>query len=259
MNELTKFEPQELAVTKPQPTALDLLAGAIGTGITAENVAVVEKLVQLRREEVAEQSKKAFAMAFFKLKRDIASLDLHADKIAKNDSGVQMFTYCSEKEISDKLEPLLMSHGFAMLTDQKQQDGVITVTLTIIHEAGHSEDRSYGVRAGGTNRVKDATAADTSAATSAWRHLMIKNFGLKSRISEDGDPRNLGTAITPELANELQRRVKETNSNEHAIMSMAGIKVPASEPVTIAHYKQVMTAKYEVIDQMLSMKERKGR
>ena len=55
--------------------------------------------------------------------------------------------------------------------------------------------------------MKDATAVDSGSTTSAWRHLVIKMFGLKSRIREEGDARNVGAFITPEKAFELAERV----------------------------------------------------
>jgi len=186
---------EPMAVARPAASALSILESAIAGGVTKENVEVVKELIAMRREELAEQAKADFANAFFKLRQAISTMDIYADKAAKTDSGAVAYRYCSEQEISRVLEPLLFRHEFVMLFGQKQENDRINVSVTLIHGGGHQETREYAVRAGATNRMKDATAADAGAGTTAWRHLMVKMFGLKSRISEDADARNEGGPI----------------------------------------------------------------
>ncbi len=162
----------------PELSSLAILDAAVRGGVTSENVAVVREIIAMRREEVAAQNKTAFNMAFFKVKREIAGMDFYADKQATNNSGKVTFVYCSETEIARNIEPVLFKYGFAMLFGQRQDDARVVAVVTLIHEAGHEETREYAVRSGATNAMKDATAADTGATTSAWRHLMIKMFIL---------------------------------------------------------------------------------
>ena len=253
MNELTRVEPQ--AVARCQPTALEILNSAISGGITADNVAVVKELIAMQREEMALQNKAKFNRAFFELKQEIAHSDFYADKAASN-NGKVAYTYCSERELQSKLDPLLSRHGFAMLFGQRDDGAKTIAIITLIHQEGHEETREYAVRSGATNAMKDATAADTGATTSAWRHLVMKMFGLKSRIVEADDAKNLGSTISRQLAEELHQRAKLTNSNEIAILKMAGI---VSAAPCLADYEKINSIKYEVIDQMLRMKERAGK
>ena len=100
--------------------------------------------------------------------------------------------------------------------------------------------------------MKDATAADTGATTSAWRHLVIKMFGLKSRIREDDDPRNLGdmnTKVTPAQAEELERRAQLTNSNVAALLQFC----------KATSFADIPASKYDEVDSLLRKKETKGR
>lgn len=252
MNELTKHGESAIAVSSPErvePSTLSLIRSAMESGLTAETVGVVERLVQLRREEVAAGNKVEFNKAFFRLKKEISTMELYADKAAKTDGGAIAYHYCSEGEIAKMLEPVLLRHGFAMFAGQTQEADKVTVEITLVHESGHEEKRQYTVRAGNTNRMKDATAADTGATTSAWRHLAIKLFGLKSRMREGEDPRNVGEIITKEQAAELEHRVAMTNSNKAAFLKLAGVD----------SYDKVTTSKYEVLDQMLRTKENKGK
>jgi hypothetical protein len=231
-----------------EPNSLDLLQAAISGGINAENVAVVEKLIAMRREEQSFANKVIFNKAFFALRREISTMNLYADKTAKTDSGAQAFRYCSEREIAEMLDPVLFKHGFTMMFGQKQDGERTSAVITLVHEAGHEETREYAVRSGATNRMKDATAADTGATTSAWRHLCIKWFGLKSRIREDADPRNEGTVITPEQVAELKHRCEMLNCKP-LILEMAGAK----------SFEEILSARYPVLINAIAMKERKGR
>lgn len=237
-------------------TSLSILEAAVRGGINKDNVEVVERLVALRRDEMKEESKAAFARAFFKLRQEIATLEIYADKTCKTTKGDVAFTYCSEEELADKLDPLLLRHGFAMMFGQRSDEGRSVAIVTLMHEAGHQETREYSVRAGATNSMKDATSADAGATTTAWRHLVIKLFGLKSRIRSEDDPRNLGEHITAEQAQELSDRVQATGSDERAFLRYAGVRLNDGEPVMPAHYAQIMTSRYADLDQSLKRKEK---
>lgn len=245
-NELTVQLEQPMAVARPPMSALDVLNSAVSGGINKDNVEVVERLVALRREEVKEQAKAEFARAFFRLKRQIATLEIYADKSAKDDHGKVVYTYCSEEEISRALESLLFQHGFVTLFGQRQ-DGESTVAIvTIMHEAGHQETREFSVRRGATNRMKDATAADTGSTTSAWRHLMIKMFGLKSRIRAEDDARVEGGTISANQAESLRARAQKLGVDEKALLKLGGAE----------SYETISDAKAALLDDFLSQRER---
>jgi len=232
-------------------TSLDILDAAVRGGVTSENVAVVKEIIAMRREELAFENKAAFNKSFFALKSEIQGMNFYADKAAKDNKGNVLYTFCSEKELATKLEPVLLKHGFTMLFGQRERDSGATALITLIHSAGHEETREYSVRSGSTNSVKDATAADTGATTSAWRHLVIKMFSLKSRIREDEDARNIGDGakVTPAQADELERRVQLTNSNVPAFLKLAKADSFANIPAI----------QYDALDALLRTKEARGR
>ena len=230
---------QPLSVTPP--TSLDILDAAVRGGVTSENVAVVKEIIAMRREELKEQAKKEFAQAFFKLKKTLSTTTIYADKHGPNNA----YTYCSETEISDRLEPILLAHGFAMMFGQRKDATQVTAIITLIHEGGHLEDREYTVRVGATNNMKGPDLADAGSTTTAWRHLAIKMFGLKSRISDSDDARNLGdtkTKITPQQADELEHRLKMVNHNPTKILNYVGA----------ASLAEIPAAMFGVADRMIS-------
>ena len=253
MNEST-----ELQVVKPggalvpdshqNISTFDLLQGALKAGVTKENVEVVKELLAMRREEFAHDNKIKFNQSFFKLRKEIQTMNFYADKAATTDSGKVAYRYCSETEMSENLEPVLLRHGFSMMFGQKQEGERTAAVITLIHEDGHEETREFWVRSGNVNKMKDATAADTGATTSAWRHLCTKWFGLKSRIQDQDDPRKLGdvnTKVTADQADELERRVKMLNGNVASFLKLGGA----------ATFAEIPAGAYPVLDQFLQQKE----
>jgi len=226
------------------PAPISILEAAIRGGVTEANVAVVKELVQMCREQRAEEAKAAFAKAFFQLRKNMPTI--HADKEAKNRAGEVTFVYCSEEEIMKMLEPHLMNYGFATLFGQSEKDGRITVSLTLMHEAGHQETREFTVRAGTPNAMKDAAMCDTGGATTALRHLTMKWFGLKSRISENQDAHIEGERITADKVQYLRELVKDTNSDEGRFFAFAGVKT----------YEEVTEGIYPLLVRSLTAKRR---
>lgn len=250
---LASATPLPVAASEPRPLTIEAaFNAALGGQISKESLEVAKGLLALDWQH-------KFNRAWFELRKHIGTLDLYADKQVTDNSGNVLFAYCSEREMCEKLEPILLAHGFTMLSGQELKDGIITVSITFIHEAGHQETRCFSVRSPAQNRVmNDASKCDAGGSTSAWRNLIIKCLGLKARIQVEDDPRNLGEQITPEQAEELQRRVMETESNELAFLKLAGVTAIAGKP-TLEHYKAIMSEKYQMLDELLRKKESRGR
>lgn len=227
------------------PSPIEILEAAVKGGITTENMAVVKELREMVRDEQNAQAKKAFNRDFFELKQDINKMQLCADREAKDRSGNVTYVYCSEAEISRQLEPLLSKHGFATMFGQRQDCERTVAILTLIHREGHEETREYAVRGGKTNAMKDETAVDAGATTTAWRHLVTKFFGLKSRIREDDDARNIGEHITVEQADALHRRVETCGADKEAFLRFAGASSFDSIPALRLPELEKMLAKKE--------------
>lgn len=244
---LPEDQPPAAPLAPAVPSSFQLLEAAVKGGVTVENVAVVNELIKMRREEMALQNKATFNRAFFMLKKEIAGMEFYADKQAERKGGGVAYTYCSEAEISSKLEPVLFKHGFAMMFGQRKEGDSVVAEVTLIHESGHEEKREYSVRTGQVNQMKDATAVDSGSTTSAWRHLVIKLFGLKSRIREDGDARNQGQFIDAEKVMYIKDLIAQTASNTERLLLIAGAKC----------IEEITTGSYDVIRRTLEAKLRK--
>jgi ERF superfamily len=223
-----------LDLAPPSVSPIAILEKAIAGGVTTENVSVVKELIQMVREQRAEDAKAAFAKALFQLKKNMP--EVYIDKEAKNSKGEVAYRYCSEEEISKAIEPHLMACGFTTLFSEKESDGRVTVELTLIHEEGHETHHEFTVRSGSTNAMKDATAADSGAATTAWRHLVMKMFALKSRLTNNPDAKIVGERITEDQALWLRDAIKQTKSDETAFLAWMGAKT--YEDIGVADYER---------------------
>lgn len=211
----------ERAEQAPSLNVAAVLQAAVQGGVTSENVAVVKELVALQERMEERAAAKAFAMAFLRMRKSMP--EIYADKEAKDRSGNKVYSYCSEEEITKKLDPHLMSHGLTMLFGQEEHEGRITVKVTLLHELGHQETRTFTVRAGNPNAMKDAAMCDAGGATTAWRHLMIKWFGLKSRITTENDATIVGEKIGADKIQYLREQLQEVGGTEEGILKLAGV------------------------------------
>ena len=234
---------ERIAPAAPILSPLALLDKAMERGITAENVVVMKDLMQMVREQRADEAKAAFAKALFALRKNMP--EIYIDKEAKNSKGETAYRYASEEEITSKLDPHLIAYGFTTLFSQAQEDGKITVSVTLMHEAGHSTEHHFTVRPGSTNAMKDASSADSGAATTALRHLLMKLFGLKSHMaSAPPDAKIEGEFIAADKIQYLEEQIKETGFNREKFFQLAGCST----------LDRVTEGKYDVLVNALAMK-----
>lgn len=249
MNELTVQPEQPLSATRPTQSdelLCAILAGIRSGDITPDKVAAMDGALNVVLKMKAIDAEKDFSMAFVKLKEQISKLEIYADKEAVDNNGKVAYRYCSEKEISEKLEPLFFRHRFATMFGQRHDGDYTVAIVTLMHEGGHKETREFSVRQGSTNRMKDATSADAGSTTSAWRHLMIKWFGLKSRIRAEDDARIEGETISAEQAANLRARAQKLGVNDKALLKLAGAE----------SYETISDAKAALVDDFLHNKEK---
>ncbi|MFA6240397.1 MAG: ERF family protein [Candidatus Hydrogenedentales bacterium] len=246
--ELQPVRPADMAVAPlaPAPSVPSpayILQAVVDKGITSENVAVVKELAAMCREARAEEAKTAFYKAFAALRR--AMPVIYADKEVHTKSGALAFTYCSPTEIKAIVEPLMQKFGFCTMSGQVLETGIVTISTTLMHEQGHSETRAFSVRVNPGNQLTTPSQCDSAASTTAERQLLIKLFGLQTRVREEDDPRNLGGPITAEQAMELESRLKLVNGNLEAFLKLAGA----------AHFEAIPASKYALLDELLAKKE----
>jgi hypothetical protein len=244
-NELVKSEAAQ--ISKPEPTVADMLAAVIERGVTSENVAAVGELVKLYERMEEKKAEKQFAAAFVELQKELPTINGY--RPIPDKQGRTKFCYANFEDIDAIVRPYCLQNGFTYSFHESAiEAGRVTVTMTLQHSGGHSRPIPYSVRIGSGPPGASESQADVSGHTYAQRGALEAGLALRI-IGRPEDARMEGGLITKEQADELERRVKETNSDRKRFLAYAGAK----------SYAEIRAAMYPVLDGFLSRKEKAGK
>jgi len=201
--------------------------------------------LQVMKELLAMDSARQFNTAFVALQGDMPVIV--AKTTIPNRGKYEKF-----EDLMTVVGPLLTKHGFTVSFSQDFKDNRILEICTLSHCGGHSRANSFAVRAG---RADTDTQADCKAATTAKRNALCNALNIVIRqdcLNEENDAGIEGDPnafITPAQAEELERRVKETNSNVEAFLKVGRAR----------SFAEIPASRYEDLDLGLRRKERMGR
>lgn len=232
-------------VVRPEPTVAEILQGVVKGGVTVENVAAVKEVVALYERMEDKKAERQFATDFNALQSEIKSVK--ATKPVPNNDGSVRYKYAPFEEIMEQVRPMLEKHHFTVTFSTDYLEGRLVKSCTLQHVGGHSKTNKFAVRIGSGPPKSNESQADGAASTYAKRFALCDALNIV--IETDSDARADGGAITKEQAEELERRVAETNSNKAAFLKLAGA----------ASFGEILSGKYSMLDQMLTTKERRGR
>lgn len=242
---LVPNEPQ--AVARVAPTPADMMQAMIDKGVTAENVAAFKELVILSEHMEDRKSERNFAAAFAALQAEIETIQ--ATTIIPSKDGSMRSSFAPFEEIDKQVRPLCLKHGFTYsFSEGAFQQAKITKICRLQHADGHSRENPYSVRIGSGPPGASESQADGSAHSYAKRGALCDALNIVVH-GIDNDARMEGAAVTPDQAFELERRVKESNSNVTAFLKFAGAKL----------FAEIPAAKYAILDSFLRKKEQIGK
>lgn len=245
---LQPVQAMPVAVSKPAPDVASMLHAVIEKGITSDNVGALEKLVGLYERMEDKKAEREFAEAFVRLQTDLPTIE--GFRPIPDRQGNVKFRYANFDDIDSIVRPICLRHGFSYAFRETQNEaGRVTVTMTLQHSGGHSREIPYSVRVGSGPPGATDSQADVSGHTYAQRGALESGLALRVVGAKDADPRMEGGPITAEQAFELERRVKETNSDVAAFLKFAGA----------ATFKEIHSGKYATLDNFLQRKERQGK
>lgn len=245
MNALTNREELPLDVARPQPTVADMLAAVIDKGVTQENVAAVGEIVKLYERMEDKKAEKEFAVAFNQLQQELPTIT-GARGIPDKQGNIK-FRYANFDDIDAIVRPICLRNGFSYaFRETGMENGRVTVTMTLQHIGGHSREIPYSVRIGSGPPGANESQADGSGHSYAQRGALESGLSLRIVGGRD-DARMEGGPITADKAFELERRVKETNSDETAFLKFAG---------GVKKFSEIPASRYDDCDAMLARKEK---
>lgn len=235
---------QRLVRTEREPDALDLVRAVIEKGLTSESVAAVAELVKLRESMEARKAEKEFAMAFVQLQKDLPTI-MGARGIPDKQGNIK-FRYANFEDIDSIVRPICLAHGFSYAFKETGiESGRITVTMILQHSGGHLREIPYSVRIGNGPPGSTESQADVSGHSYAQRGALESGLALRI-VGTREDARGESGPVSEEIAFELERRCKETNSDVIAFLKFAGA----------TSFKTIAASKYDMLDNLLTKKER---
>lgn len=232
-------ERSQLATATTAPSVGQMLQAAIDKGITAENVAVLEKMMDLYERTQAKDAEKEFARAFNALQSEMPAIQ--AVQAVPDRNGNVKYYFAPYEEIMDKVRPLLLKHGFTVSFSMTFHEGRVTQECTLQHISAHSRRNQFSVRIGSGPPGASEAQADGAAGTYAKRHALCNALNIIVDHDTDGfDAKNEGAPIKPDQAIYLRELVKETKSDVAAFLKFAG--APTFEEIGAARYDDLVRA-----------------
>lgn len=238
---LVKNQEEKAVALRPADPIVGMLQKVIEGGITAENVAAMEKMLDVYERMQGKQAERDFSVAFNAMQGEMPIIT--AKTVIPNRGKYEKF-----EDLMKVVGPLLSKHGFSVSFSMDFKDNRIIETCTLSHVSGFSRANSFAVRSGG--RADSDTQADCKAATTAKRNALCNALNISIRqdcLNAENDAGIEGGAITEEQAFELERRVAETNSDKAKFLRVAGAKTFADIPA----------GKYATLDELLKQKEQR--
>lgn len=235
---------REMSVGRPLDP-VEMMQSIINQGISSENVAAFTELVKLSEHMEDRKAEKEFAKAFNALQAEMPRVQ--AKKAVPNRDGSIRYKFAAFEEIMEQIAPFLLKHGFTIFFSMRFADSRIVQTCTLQHISGYKRSNEFAVRIGSGPPSASESQADGAASTYAKRFALCNALNIV--IETDDDARAEGAPITEKQAFELERRVAETNSDKAAFLKLAGA----------TKFSEIMSEKYDMLDQLLSKKEQRVR
>jgi hypothetical protein len=224
------------------------------TGITIEAAFAAASSKALDKESLAVMERLLAMDASRRFNSDFVAMQSQLPVIVATSVIPNRGKYERFEDIMRVVSPILARNGFSVAFSQDVAENRIVVTCKLMHIGGHSERNAFAVRSGG--KADSDTQADCKASTTAKRNALMQCLNIV--IAQDvfateendatiiGDPNHF---VSPEQAFELERRVKETNSNVPAFLKFAGAST----------FGTILAGKYYELDASLRRKEAQSR
>lgn len=246
---LAPTEPGELAVRQPpsDPVA-KMLSGIIEKGVTADNVAAFDKLLDVYERLQDKDAERQFAAAFIALQADMPGI--RASKPVPGKDGSIRYFFAPFEAIMEEVSPLIRRHGFTLTFSSDFRDDRVIQTCTLQHVGGHKRSNSFAARVGQGPPNSSAAQGDGAASTYAKRFALCDCLNIVIEKDNDGagdDARSVGAFITRDQAQTLREMVKDTASNEAEFLKWCGA----------TSYEQIGESRYDAAFAALNKKPRR--
>lgn len=245
-------------------TVMLMLKAAVDKGVTTDNAAAVEKMVDLLERVEAMGAKKDFIQALKLLQSEAKAIK--AVQMVPNRDGSIRYVFAPFEVIMEQAQPMLDRHGFVVSFNEATPPGpgMITKVCELMHVSGHSKTNGYSVHIGeipGASKTQN----DGGAHTYAKRGALCD--ALNIRIDKDtdaappeDDARAVGGTINPETAKALRNRLLACGGDELDFIAFAtGMKLSDQATVEDILYAYLTIPKSKLAELERSLAKKEGR
>ena len=218
-----------------------MMQSVIDRGITEQNVAAFGALIDLHVKMENRKAAQDFAKAFVALQAEMPHVQ--AMRAVPDKHGSTKYMFAPFEDIMEQVAPHLQRHGFTISFSTEFAENRLVKICTLTHISGHSRETRFAVRVGQGPPGCNEAQADGAASTYAKRYVMCE--ALNIAIDRDKDANAEGSAISPEQAESLRRRVHDTGSDEKRFLKYAGAQ----------SYEEIPSSIYATLDQLLAKRE----
>jgi hypothetical protein len=183
MNAVVQVEQHELSVVPSQQTGpLASFMQAVQSGMTVEQLSVLQAVIGMQREWDADAARKAYV-------DDMAKFKLNPPKIYKTKlvafSGTE-YKHATLGDVTLAVTNELAKFGFSHSWETNQADRLISVTCKITHRLGHYELTTMNSTPDNSGK-KNAIQAVASSITYMQRYTLLGACGLAAMDEVDDD------------------------------------------------------------------------
>jgi len=224
-----------------------MLQAAIDKGITQENVAVLEKMLDLLERQQSRDAEREFAQAFNRLQAEMPRI-IAATTVPDRD-GNQKYKFAKYEDIMAGVRPLLLKHGFTVSFSMTYTEGRIAQECTLRHVGGHSQRNSFAVRIGKGPPGASEPQADGAASTYAKRFALCNALNIIIEQDTDGAPpdaRLEGERIPADKVAYLREQAREVGIDQTRFLKLAGV----------GSFEEITEGTYPVLIRLIESKKR---
>lgn len=234
------MEDNDTALAVNQPShMLQIIDKVVQSGLTAESVGVLEKMLNMQERIMADQRKTAFTSALARLQAKVPQVNKYGQ--GKNSK------YAKYEDIDLIVRPLMAEEGFSLTFDEESStDKTITFVAVLIHSEGHSEPKrlTVPIDVAAMNRegrsVRPAIQDAGSTVSYARRYLLKMHLNIVEK-DEDDDGAGSEAKITAEQAKDIRTLIHDSKSDEKKFLELiAGVQT--IEDIPARDLKRILNA-----------------
>lgn len=214
-----------------------MIQSAIERGMDPDTL---RQLMDMRREWMAEESRRAFIAAMSEFKAEPISIEKNVHVFYTTNKGPVDYWHADLAQVSEKIGRAMSKHGLSFRWNTVQESGRVTVTCIVEHRDGHSERTQLSASADNSGGKNDIQAIG-STVSYLQRYTLQSAAGIASGGSADDDGRGVEAGresdpeprISEDQAEDLKARAKLTSVDTPKLLQSVAktFKIPPPESI----------------------------